>query len=117
VEGSLVAEVAVCFLISPFCSAVANIMKARVHKVPERARTSYTESLFPSRTCTRAKSRSSPCQSRSFAKDAKVEVVRRELSLPVPRVEDRVSKSCFVNSVQWSSKSNNHVTNAREQEK
>lgn len=95
----------------------ADILQARVRKAHERARTYYTESPFHSKTCTRVKSRNSLYQNRSFVGDVKVEVERRVLSLPVPHVEDKVSKSCFVNSVQWSSKSNNHVTNVRVRER
>ena len=91
--------------------------QAHVRKDHERARTSYTESLFPSKTCTRVKSKSSPSRNQSFVKDAKVEAVKRERSLPVLHVEDKVSKSCSVNSVRWSNRSNNHVTNVRVQER
>lgn len=62
-------------------------------------RISFTESAFPWRTSTRAKSKSSPYRSRSFVKDAKAEVERRVRSNNVPPVEVKVSRLCFDSSV------------------
>jgi hypothetical protein len=99
------------------CPSVSADAQALDHRDHERARTSYTESLSRSRISTRAKSKSSPYQNPSFVNHVKVEVVKRDLSLLVHHVEDKVSKSCYVNSDPWSNKSNNHVTNVRELEK
>ena len=77
------------------------------------AKISFTVSPSASKTCTKAKSRSSLYPNRSSAKAAKVEAAKRVPSKPVRHAEDKVSRSCSVKSVLWSNKSNNHVTNVR----
>lgn len=66
---------------------------------PDEERISFTELLFRSRTCTRARFKSSPCQNRSSARAVRVEVVKRARSPLVHHVEVKVSRSCFDNSV------------------
>jgi hypothetical protein len=83
------------------------------HRDHEKARISYTESLSRSKISTKAKSKSSLYRNPSFVNHVRVEVVKRDPSLLVHHVEDKVSKSCYVNSDPWFNKSNNHVTNVR----
>ena len=103
--------------VSTLASCSSRLSQAHVRKDPERARTSYTESPSPSKTCTRAKFKSSLFRNPSFAKAVKVEVVKRERSRLVLRAEDRVSRSCSDNSAPWSNKFNNLVTSVRVQER
>lgn len=75
-----------------------NLQVADEAAVPDVAEISFTEFPFPSKTSTKARSKSSLFPSQSSVRPVTAEVASRAPFRPVPVVKVEVSRSCSVSS-------------------